>query len=110
MKAPVRWWAATALLASILLLGCGGGSGGADNPSAPAAAGNNSGLTFSEGSPDGTGATNVQAITVSLSGPTGQFRNMVMTSVTVCVPGTGACQTIPNVQVDTGSCGLRLLA
>jgi len=44
------------------------------------------------------------------AGPTGQFPNTVLTSVTVCVPGTQTCQTIPNVMVDTGSTGLRLLA
>ena len=51
----------------------------------------------------------MQAIVVS-SGPTGQFPNTVLTSVTICVPGTTNCQTIPDVQVDTGSSGLRLLA
>ena len=54
-------------------------------------------------------AANVQSITVN-AGPTGQIPNSVMTSVTVCVPGTSTCQTIDNVQVDTGSSGLRLLA
>jgi hypothetical protein len=33
-----------------------------------------------------------------------------MTSVTLCVPGTDNCQTIDNIQVDTGSQGLRILA
>jgi len=53
--------------------------------------------------------SNTQPIIVS-GGPTGEFANMMTTSVTICVPGTGACQTIPDVQVDTGSTGLRLLA
>jgi hypothetical protein len=35
---------------------------------------------------------------------------MLMVSVTVCVPGTTTCTTVDNVQVDTGSQGLRLLA
>ncbi|WP_338019351.1 DUF3443 domain-containing protein [Paraburkholderia tagetis] len=35
---------------------------------------------------------------------------MLMASVTVCVPGTNTCATVDNVQVDTGSQGLRLLA
>ena len=52
---------------------------------------------------------NVQAITVD-AGPTGLFANMITTSVTICVPGTTTCQTIADVQVDTGSSGLRLLA
>jgi hypothetical protein len=37
-------------------------------------------------------------------------RNMLQTSVTICVPGTGNCQTIDNIQVDTGSQGLRIVA
>ncbi|MEZ0605275.1 DUF3443 domain-containing protein [Paraburkholderia sp. IW21] len=35
---------------------------------------------------------------------------MLTTSVTVCQPGTGNCATIDNIQVDTGSHGLRILA
>jgi hypothetical protein len=30
--------------------------------------------------------------------------------VTVCVPGTSTCQTIPNIQLDTGSYGLRIVS
>ena len=30
--------------------------------------------------------------------------------VTVCVPGTGNCQVIDHVQIDTGSVGLRILS
>jgi hypothetical protein len=35
---------------------------------------------------------------------------MLQTSVTLCAPGTDKCQTIDNIQVDTGSQGLRVLA
>ncbi|QSN62281.1 DUF3443 domain-containing protein [Caballeronia sp. M1242] len=51
---------------------------------------------------------NVQPIQVTRI-PTGT-RNMLQTSVTLCVPGTNTCQTIDNIQVDTGSQGLRVLA
>ena len=82
-----------AVILAPLLAGCGS-SGSAPNAS----------------SGGGTGGTsNVQAITAD-SGPTGAFVNMVTTSVTICMPGTNACQTIPNIQVDTGSTGLRILA
>jgi Protein of unknown function (DUF3443) len=37
-------------------------------------------------------------------------RNMLTTSVTVCVAGTSNCATIDDIQVDTGSNGLRILA
>lgn len=51
---------------------------------------------------------NVQPITVAQIA-TGT-RNMLQTSVTICVPGTSTCQTIDNIQVDTGSQGFRILA
>jgi hypothetical protein len=35
---------------------------------------------------------------------------MLTTSVTICAPGTSNCATIDNIQVDTGSQGLRILA
>ena len=44
--------------------------------------------------------------------PTGQaggFVNEIFTTVTVCQHGTQNCATIPNVEIDTGSIGLRLL-
>lgn len=43
-------------------------------------------------------------------GPTNNDSDMLFVSVTICVPGTSTCQTIPNVQVDTGSEGLRILS
>ncbi|MDR5854293.1 DUF3443 domain-containing protein [Caballeronia sp. LZ062] len=51
---------------------------------------------------------NVQPIQVTRTA-TGT-RNMLQTSVTLCIPGTNTCQTIDNIQVDTGSQGLRVLA
>jgi hypothetical protein len=52
---------------------------------------------------------NVVAISVN-GGPDGDYANGLFVSVTVCTPGTSTCQTIPNVLVDTGSSGLRLLS
>jgi hypothetical protein len=37
------------------------------------------------------------------------YPNDVLTSVTLCVPGTTTCQTIPNILVDTGSSGVRII-
>jgi hypothetical protein len=51
---------------------------------------------------------NVQPIVVN-AGPTGDYFNGAFTSVTICVPGGGSCQTIDGVLVDTGSTGLRVL-
>jgi hypothetical protein len=51
---------------------------------------------------------NVQTVSVGAN-PYG-FANLLMASVTVCVPGSSNCQTVDNVLVDTGSYGLRLFA
>jgi hypothetical protein len=75
----------------LLTIGCGGGS----------TSGNNH-LSTSSGQ-------NVQPIAVN-SGPLNNYANGVFTSVTVCVPGSGSCQTINDVLVDTGSSGLRILS
>ncbi|MGA2074271.1 MAG: DUF3443 family protein [Terriglobia bacterium] len=52
--------------------------------------------------------------TVDLSvflGPTGDYDNGLFASVEVCEPGsTTSCATVPDVLVDTGSVGLRLLS
>jgi len=81
----------------LLLTACGGGGGG----STP--------VTTVIGS--AIPGTNVLSI-VSDSGPAGAAYqvNRLYTDVTVCHPGTGSCQTIDHVLVDTGSTGLRLLA
>jgi Protein of unknown function (DUF3443) len=59
-----------------------------------------------------TPASNVVNVSVS-AGPAALSSpaiNTLYTTVTVCVPGTTTCQTIDNIQVDTGSYGLRILA
>jgi hypothetical protein len=38
------------------------------------------------------------------------FSNFLYVTVTVCMPGTTTCTAVPNVQVDTGSEGLRILS
>ena len=55
------------------------------------------------------GANNSLPIVVD-PGPTGSYANGSFATVTVCPPGTSACQTIDHVLVDTGSIGLRLFA
>jgi hypothetical protein len=42
--------------------------------------------------------------------PSSGFTNFLYVTVTVCMPGTTTCTDVPNVQVDTGSEGLRLLS
>lgn len=48
---------------------------------------------------------NVTAVTVGCG-----YVNEPCVSVTICIPGTETCQTIPNVLLDTGSYGLRLFS
>jgi hypothetical protein len=83
-----------ALLLCLAVLSCGGGG---------LSGGSNSGGTV-------TPAANVVNVTVS-AGPAGvNAINTLYTSVTVCLPSTTTCQTIDNIQVDTGSYGLRLVS
>jgi hypothetical protein len=113
-----------ALFAALICLAgsaCGGG-GSDSNGSSSTTAQNSSqppaGQSTPPGAPPGPGASqsdpsttlaaNQIAVTVG-NDPFG-IANMLMTSVTICAPGTSTCQTIPNVQVDTGSHGLRLFA
>jgi len=75
----------------LALGGCGGGGGGGGGSTPPPV------------------AQNTQPISVN-AGPDG-IVNLAFISVTVCAPGsTTNCQTIDNIQVDTGSSGLRLLS
>ncbi|WP_459713282.1 DUF3443 domain-containing protein [Paraburkholderia sp. 2C] len=99
------------LVSAAALSGCGGG-GDAGQPSAAAVP-----ASPSTGDPPASpslpsipqsSTPNVQPIAVNAL-PT-RVRNMLTTSVTVCVPSTTDCATIDNVQVDTGSSGLRILA
>jgi len=55
------------------------------------------------------GPNNVVPVLVN-GGYQNSLPNMLTTSVTLCVPNTSNCTTVNNVQVDTGSSGLRLLA
>lgn len=99
MTLKIAWCvAALAAMLAAMLAACGGGGGGSATPNSN---GNGNGVAPSS-------AANVQPVTVS-AGVTGAA-NMLMTSVTVCVPNTNDCQTIDNVQIDTGSEGLRILA
>ena len=53
-------------------------------------------------------AANVAALTTG-GGPVTPGTNTFFTSVTICIPGTTTCQTVDNIEVDTGSEGLRVL-
>ncbi len=110
--APSRVWRlALCAVLCIPMLSCGGdGSGGGSTGLSTGSTGS-SGSGGSSGSSAPTGP-NVVGVVVS-GGPTSTSPdvNTLFTTVTVCVPGsTTNCQTIDNIQVDTGSYGLRILA
>ncbi|WP_027799889.1 DUF3443 domain-containing protein [Paraburkholderia dilworthii] len=106
-------------LACATLAACGGGGGSsapaATTPasSAGAASAPSASAPSAASSPSGTAAAqsntpNIHPVVVQ-SAPR-LTRNMLTTSVTLCQPGTGNCSTIDNIQVDSGSHGLRILA
>ena len=103
----------TVLVALLLCLaGCGGGGGGGGSGAAAFSAGPITAdtTTTSSAPPQPIALTNVLPVTVD-GGPAGFANvNIPYVSVTICVPGSAACQTIDHVVVDTGSTGLRVVA
>jgi hypothetical protein len=94
------------LLLALNLAGCGGGSGGGAAGSgggAPAAPT----LSPTTNNVIATPAYNVVALNIS---PSSGNVNILWASITICVPGTTTCQIIPNMLVDTGSSGIRILS
>ncbi|CAB3780491.1 hypothetical protein LMG28688_01048 [Paraburkholderia caffeinitolerans] len=95
------------------LAACGGGGGGSSGSGSSSSAGG-SGDTSSlpagpQQTPIAATASNTVVVTVN-RGITGNVPNIPTVSVTICVPNTGTCQPIDNIQVDTASFGLRLVA
>ena len=90
--------------AYVMLLGqvaCGGGSGSLSSSSSTSSGTGGSGPVAA--------APNVVSVAVT-GGPGNDNVNTLYTTLTVCKPGTSTCQTIDNIQVDTGSYGLRILS
>jgi hypothetical protein len=124
---------ATAALFSLALAACGGGATSstagngagagsttlpattatpapAASPS-PAPAASPAPAPVAGPAPTPAAVANVASIVVD-GGPTGGSGdlNAPFVSVTICPPGSSACQTIDHVLLDTGSFGLRLVA
>ena len=125
----VRALGAFGLAAAVALVaGCGGGGGGGGGGSSGTTSSTSSTST-STGSTTTTGSTSGSTTTLAAGAPVSttpstlasnqvavvvasnavsNAANIPMVSVTVCVPSTSTCQTIDDIQVDTGSWGLRL--
>jgi len=97
----IRW---TVLLAATALAACGGGG------SSSVGSGTSSGSSSSGGSVDNFAAGGPNVVSMTVGTGAADFFNIGTVSVTVCIPGTTTCATVTNVQVDTGSYGLRLMA
>jgi hypothetical protein len=102
-------------LAVILLIvfacfwGACGGGGGNSSPVVPITVPTAMPTTAPSTTPTPVpSGSNIQPIEVN-GGPERNYTNGPFTSVTVCVPGTSNCQSVPNILVDTGSYGLRIL-
>lgn len=113
-----------------LVAGCGGGGGSSSAVSTSGTTSSGSSTTSSGGSTTTTTATGgatgrsliASAAVTSITGPLAANQvtvtvangvagaaNIPTVSVKICVPGSAvACATISNVQIDTGSFGLRL--
>jgi hypothetical protein len=106
MRDPVRRILLLAFIPLVLLTGCGGsddllGGGGSSSSS-----------SSSSNSIANTPAANAVQMVVDTGpqGASGEF-NIPYVSITICAPGsTTNCQTIPNVEVDTGSYGVRIIS
>ncbi|EEA02918.1 conserved hypothetical protein [Burkholderia sp. H160] len=112
MKSAFRFHALL-LIVCAALVGCGGGGGSPSSssgstPSATAPTSPTGSTGASNSNVPQSTTPNVQPVTVGVS--PGNTRNMLTTSVTVCQAGTSNCATIDDIQVDTGSNGLRILA
>jgi hypothetical protein len=88
----------SACILAFTLSACGGG-GGSTTASSVIASGD---YTSSNIAPN--------AITFSVQNINGNNINLPYVSVNICQPGTTKCQTVPNILLDTGSIGLRVLS
>ncbi|WP_345815956.1 DUF3443 domain-containing protein [Paraburkholderia sp. PREW-6R] len=98
---------ATLLALVVTACGGGGGSGGSSSASASASGSTSPTVTNTTPSPQLVAAN---AVRVTVDSGVSNVPNMPFVSITICVPGTAACQTIDHVLVDTGSWGVRIFA
>jgi Protein of unknown function (DUF3443) len=98
----VRKVAASAVIPLLFLVACGGGGSSALGPTS-----STSPTQVIAGPGPNVVTLEVDAGPASLPGPS---VNVAFVTITVCQPGsTTNCETIPDIAVDTGSYGLRLI-
>ncbi|MGJ7536800.1 MULTISPECIES: DUF3443 family protein [unclassified Variovorax] len=105
---------AAACAASLLgLVACGGGGGGASSGALPIGLlpTSSPASTSAPASTPAPATTSQNSMSLTVShGTDSSGVNLPQVSVQLCAPGTGTCQTIDNVLVDTGSTGVRIAA
>lgn len=89
----------------LVLGGCGGG-GGSSSPGSSKSGGNGGG---------GSGPSGANVVTMTINdgpnGPSSPDADTPFITITVCAPGSSSnCQQISNIEVDTGSYGLRIIS
>jgi len=95
-RVPGSLWRGLAIVTALVALAsCGGNGGGYSSNNPP---------------PPPPPVNNTQAVQVNL-GPNNNVPNGLYTSLQLCAPGsTTQCQTVTDIEVDTGSEGLRILS
>jgi hypothetical protein len=109
LREPRAFCFAVLLALTAGLAACGGGGGSSSSSSNSGSSGTSSLPAGPQQQPVAYTAANTVQVTVN-SGLNGNVPNIPTVSVTICVPNTGTCQTVNNIQVDTASYGLRVVA
>ncbi|EIF29220.1 Protein of unknown function (DUF3443) [Burkholderia sp. Ch1-1] len=101
------WMQAVAAVALVsALVACGGGGGSSNDSSTTL----NGGSLPASPTQQPIAATAANTVPITVGPGTSGVVNIPTVSVTVCAPGSNSnCQTIDNIQVDTGSFGLRVV-
>jgi hypothetical protein len=105
-----RWMQAAAAVTLIAAVAaCGGGSGDSSNSNSGTTDPLNGGTLPPNPSQQPIAANGANAVQITVGKGVSSVINIPTVNVTVCA-GVGNCQVISNVQVDTGSFGLRIVS
>ncbi|MFL9959898.1 DUF3443 domain-containing protein [Paraburkholderia sediminicola] len=107
LKDRLRAALAVALLATLAACGGGGDSGSSSNNSSSIL---NGGSLPASPTQQPIAATAANTVPITVGRGVNGVINIPSVSVTICPPGsTAGCQTVNNIQLDTGSFGLRVV-